>query len=210
MNFHEVRFPAPLSVGSSGGPERRTEIVTLSNGFEERNSPWANSRRRYDAGLGIRSLDDLADVIGFFEARFGQLFGFRWKDWTDFKSCVPSARPSALDQVIATGDGATKVFSLTKRYASGAQSYLRPINKPVAGTVQVAVAGRVLRAETDFTVDLATGTLSLVSAPIEGAFLTAGFEYDVPVRFDTDRITASLAGFAAGGIPSIPVIEVRV
>lgn len=115
-----------------------------------------------------------------------------------------------LDQVLATGDGVTKVFSLTKRYASGAQSYLRPINKPVSGTVQVAVAGRVLKAETDFTVDVASGTLSLVAAPIEGAFLTAGFEYDVPVRFDTDRITASLAGFAAGEIPSIPVVEVRV
>ena len=62
MNFHEVRFPAALSVGSSGGPERRTEIVTLKNGFEERNSPWAHSRRRYDAGLGVRSLDDLAEV----------------------------------------------------------------------------------------------------------------------------------------------------
>ena len=93
MNFHEVRFPAALSVGSSGGPERRTEIVTLKNGFEERNSPWAHSRRRYDAGLGVRSLDDLAEVIAFFEARSGQLYGFRWKDWTDFKSCAPSEAP---------------------------------------------------------------------------------------------------------------------
>lgn len=210
MNFHEVRFPAPLSVGSSGGPERRTEIVTLSNGFEERNSPWANSRRRYDAGLGIRSLDDLADVIAFFEARFGQLYGFRWKDWTDFKSCVPSARPSALDQVLATGDGSTRTFSLMKRYVSGGQFYLRPIGKPVSGTVQVAVAGRVLGSGIDFTVDFSTGALTLVSAPVEGAFVTAGFEYDVPVRFDTDRITASLAGFAAGEIPSIPVVEVRI
>ena len=67
MNFHEVRFPAALSVGSTGGPERRTEIVTLSNGFEERNSPWAHSRRRYDAGLGVRSLDDLAEVVAFYD-----------------------------------------------------------------------------------------------------------------------------------------------
>ena len=97
MNFHEIQFPAALSVGSSGGPERRTEIVTLSNGFEERNSPWAQSRRRYDAGLGVRSLDDLAELIAFFEARHGQLSGFRWKDWTDFKSCLPSGA--------ARGDG---------------------------------------------------------------------------------------------------------
>ena len=105
MNFHEVRFPAALSVGSSGGPERRTEIVTLKNGFEERNAPWAHSRRRYDAGLGVRSLDDLGEVIAFFEARHGQLHGFRWKDWTDFKSGAPSAAPRATDQALGTGDG---------------------------------------------------------------------------------------------------------
>jgi uncharacterized protein (TIGR02217 family) len=84
MSFHEVRFPASLSFGSSGGPERRTDIVTLTSGHEERNSPWAGSRRRYDAGLGVRSLDELSEVIAFFEARQGELYGFRWKDWGDF------------------------------------------------------------------------------------------------------------------------------
>src|SRR5687768_15628591 len=144
MSFHEVRFPAALSVGSTGGPERRTEIVSLSNGFEERNSPWAHSRRRYDAGLGVRSLDDLAEVVAFFEARHGQLHGFRWKDWTDFKSCAPSATPGPLDQPLGTGDGATRVFALAKTYASGGQAYRRPVKKPVAGTVKVAVAGVAL------------------------------------------------------------------
>jgi uncharacterized protein (TIGR02217 family) len=210
MNFHEVRFPAALSAGSSGGPERRTEIVTLQNGFEERNSPWAHSRRRYDAGLGVRSLDDLAEVIAFFEARHGQLYGFRWKDWTDFKSCAPSAQPAPGDQVIGTGDGTRTVFGLTKRYASGAQGYARPIAKPVAGTVRVAVGGMALVAGVDFGVDHAAGAITLAAAPAAGAAVTAGFEFDVPVRFDADRVTASLAGFAAGEIPSIPVIEVRV
>jgi len=90
MNFHEERFPAALSFGSVGGPERRTDIVTLSNGFEERNTPWAHSRRRYDAGVGLRAMDDVDDVLSFFEARRGQMFGFRWKDWSDYKSCKPS------------------------------------------------------------------------------------------------------------------------
>src|SRR6056297_2768908 len=106
MNFHEIRFPASLSFGSVGGPERRTEVVTLANGFEERNTPWAHSRRRYDAGLGMRSLDDIETLIAFFEARRGQLHGFRWKDWSDYKSCAPSAEPAFTDQVIGTGDGA--------------------------------------------------------------------------------------------------------
>lgn len=210
MNFHEVRFPAALSVGSSGGPERRTEIVTLNNGFEERNSPWAHSRRRYDAGLGVRSLDDLSEVIAFFEARYGQLYGFRWKDWTDFKSCLPSASPGARDQRLGAGDGKATVFELSKRYASGQQAYVRPIRKPVQGTVRVAVGGAELAAGEGYLVDVTTGTVTLSSAPAAGVLVTAGFEFDVAVRFDSDRITTSLAGFAAGEVPSIPVVEVRV
>jgi len=210
MNFHETRFPAALSAGSSGGPERRTEIVTLGNGFEERNSPWAHSRRRYDAGLGVRSLDDLAEVLAFFEARHGQLIGFRWKDWTDFKSCAPSREPGPLDQVIGTGDGERRAFVLLKRYASGDQGYDRPIAKPVDGTVQVAVGGVVRPLGDGVSVDHTSGTVTFVTPPAAGAAVTAGFEFDVPVRFDTDRISTSLAGFAAGEIPSVPVIEVRV
>jgi uncharacterized protein (TIGR02217 family) len=210
MNFHEVRFPAPLSKGSTGGPERRTEIVTLSNGFEERNSPWAHSRRRYDAGLGVRSLDDLAEVVAFFEARHGQLYGFRWKDWTDFKSSQPSATPGPLDQVLGTGDGVRTSFALCKHYRSGSESYVRPITKPVAGTVRIAVAGVELALGASFSVDPATGAVALVSAPPAAAEVTAGFEFDVPVRFDADHISTSMAGFAAGEIPSIPVVEVRV
>jgi uncharacterized protein (TIGR02217 family) len=209
MNFHDVRFPAALSVGSSGGPERRTEIVVLNNGFEERNSPWAHSRRRYDAGLGVRSLDDLAALIAFFEARHGQLYGFRWKDWTDYKSCLPSATPSPFDQRLGAGDGTRTVFALAKAYASGTQSYVRPIAKPVAGTVLVG-GGGVPLGGADFSVDHGTGAVHLATAPGPGAEVTAGYEFDVPVRFDSDRISASLAGFAAGEIPSVPVIEVRV
>ena len=118
MAFHEVRFPASLSFGSIGGPERRTEIVALSSGFEERNTPWADARRRYDAGMGLRSLDDLSALVAFFEARAGQLHGFRWKDWSDYKSCLPSRDPAFDDQEIAVGDGVSVTFQLTKAYAS--------------------------------------------------------------------------------------------
>jgi uncharacterized protein (TIGR02217 family) len=208
MNFHEVRFPAALSMGSSGGPERRTEIVTLANGFDERNSPWAHSRRRYDAGLGVRSLDDLAEVVAFFEARHGRLYGFRWKDWSDFKSCMPSRSPSADDQALGAGDGSRRAFPLQKTYASGGLGYSRPIAKPVAGSVRVAVAGTPLAAGA-FTVDTRTGVVTLAQAPAVGAQVTAGFEFDVPVRFDTDRISASLSSLSAGEIPSIPIVEVK-
>jgi uncharacterized protein (TIGR02217 family) len=209
MSFHEVRFPTDLSFGASGGPERRTEIVTLANGHEVRNAPWAHARRRYDAGMGMRSLDDLESVVAFFEARAGQLHGFRWKDWTDFKSCPASQVIDPMDQAIATGDGATTQFQLVKTYRSGAQSYIRPIVKPVADSVRVAVDGAEVFAP-DFSVDVATGLLTLVAAPQEGAPITAGYAFDVPVRFDTDAISTSVTGFEAGEVPSIPVVEVRV
>ena len=209
MGFHEVRFPANLSFGSTGGPERRTEIVTLANGFEERNTPWAQSRRRYDAGLGLRSLDDVAALIAFFEARRGQLWGFRWKDWADFKSCKPSGAVSALDQVIGTGDGVETVFRLAKTYDPGGMAFRRPILKPVVGTVVLALAGDPVVETVDYTLDAATGEVRFVLAPDVGVAVTAGFEFDVPVRFDTDRIAVSVASFQAGEVPSVPVVEVR-
>ena len=210
MNFHDVRFPASLSFGSVGGPERRTEIVSLANGFEERNSPWADSRRRYDAGVGMRSLDDIETLIAFFEARHGQLFGFRWKDWTDFKSCAPSAEVSFLDQVIGTGDGETRAFQLAKTYKSGVSGYRRRISKPTDGSVLVAVADDQLFETVHFSVDYETGFVTFEDAPDDGVEIRAGFEFDVPVRFDSDRLEMSMQSFSAGEIPNVPVVEVRV
>lgn len=209
MNFHDVRYPTNLSFGSSGGPERRTEIVTLVNGYEERNSPWQDSRRHYDAGSGMRSLDDLETLISFFEARRGELFAFRWKDWSDFKTCRPSLGVGSLDQQIGVGDGSKLHFQLLKVYSSGDQSYTRTLSKPVTGTVRVAINGVTQTETTQFSVDTATGQVSFNLPPAAGLIVTAGCEFDVPVRFDTDRISTSLATFQAGQIPSVPVIEVR-
>lgn len=209
MAFHDVRFPAALSFGAMGGPERRTDIVTLANGHEERNSPWAHSRRRYNAGMGLRAHDDLAQLVAFFEARQGPLHGFRWKDWGDYKSCLPSAEVACLDQLVAVGDGATTVFQLVKTYGSGVQSYVRPIRKPVDGTVHVSIDGVDQQAGLDFSVDLGTGLLTFGQAPASGVEIKSGFEFDVPVRFDTDVIQTSLATFEAGEAPDVPLIEVR-
>lgn len=209
MAFHEIRFPANLSFGSVGGPERRTEIVTLANGFEERNTPWLHSRRRYDAGVGLRSLNDIDTLIAFFEARAGQLHGFRWKDWSDYKSCAPMATPTHFDQLIGTGDGLATVFQLQKTYVSGLQSYTRPIRKPVGGTVLVAVADDPKLETLEYAVDLEAGEVTFVLAPDLGTRVTAGFEFDVPVRFDTESIQTSVASFQAGDVPNVPVVEVR-
>lgn len=210
MNFHEVSFPASLSFGSVGGPERRTDIVTLANGFEERNTPWAHSRRRYDAGLGMRSLDDVETLISFFEARQGQMFGFRWKDWSDFKSGAATGDVDKGDQVIDWGDGARTEFQLVKTYSSGGFSYVRPIAKPVLGTVRLGLDQDEAREGVDFEVDLARGLITFADPPPEQVEITAGFEFDVPVRFDTDKIQTSVASFQAGDVPNVPVVEVRV
>lgn len=209
-NFHEVRFPAGLSFGSVGGPERRTEIVTLNSGFEERNTPWEDARRRYDAGVAMRSADDLETVLSFFEARAGRLYGFRWKDWCDYKSCLPSREPAFEDQEIGVGDNVQTEVQLCKNYTSGKTVYCRAVTKPIEGTVSIGVGGVELFEGEGFSVDYATGVVRFVEAPYEAALITAGFAFDVPVRFDTDRLEMSMANFAAGNVPNIPVIEVRV
>ncbi len=210
MSFHEVRFPASVSLGAVGGPERRTQIVALASGHEERNTPWLHSRRRYDAGLGLRTLDDIEAVIAFFEARRGQLHGFRWKDWADYKSCVASRAVSHLDQVIGRGDGVTTVFKVVKSYSSGDNAYVRPISKVVAGSVRIGVGGDPRVEGDDFTYDANLGQVRFVFPPDINLPVTAGFEFDVPVRFDTDAVRVSISSFNAGEVPNIPVLEIRI
>jgi uncharacterized protein (TIGR02217 family) len=211
MAFHDVRFPTAISFGARGGPERRTEIVALGSGREERNQRWAGSKRRYEAGYGVKSLDDLYAVIAFFEERRGRFHGFRWRDAADCKSCAMSAEPSATDQAIATGDGVTAAFQLVKTYGSAFAPWSRDIAKPVEGTLLVAVDGAPQTEGAAFACDYATGllTFDIGHIPAEGAAITAGFEFDVPVRFETDRLEVSLDGFHHGSIPSIPVVEIR-
>jgi uncharacterized protein (TIGR02217 family) len=206
MNFHEIRFPTAIAFHSTGGPMRKTEIVTLGSGYEERNAVWANSRRSYDVGYGVKTLDDMYAAIAFFEARMGQLYGFRLKDFSDYKSCAPGGDAAATDQAIGTGDGTTTAFQLVKTYTSGPSSWTRAIKKPVDGTVLVSVAGAAL--SSGFSVDTTTGLVSFATAPASGAAIAAGFEFDVPVRFDTDQLSINLSNFAAGEIPSIPIVEV--
>ncbi len=211
MSFHEVRFPTAISRGAQGGPERRTDVVVLGSGHEERNARWADSRRTYNAGYGVKSLDDLHAVVAFFEERRGRLYGFRWRDHFDFRSCPPQQAVTAADQTIGSGTGAIATFQLVKTYGSSFAPWVREIKKPVAGTVRVAVAGVEKTLGTQFTVDAATGVVTFLAGhvPAGGQTVTAGFEFDVPVRFDADRLEISLSGFQHGVIPNIPIVEVR-
>ncbi len=211
--FNEARFPTDVALGARGGPERRTDIVTLRSGAEERNSIWADGRRKYQAGYGVKSFAQLEAVLHFFEAQRGRLYGFRWKDRFDYRSCPSPQAPSALDVGLGSGDGSTATFQLIKPYGSSAGSqYLRNIRKPVSGTVKLAVAGILSPGDIAWTLDTTTGLITFLPGhiPASGAFVTAGFEFDVPVRFDTDYLEIDLAHFEAGQIPNIPIIEIRV
>lgn len=209
MAFHEVRLPARLAFGSTGGVERRTEVVTLGSGFERRSTPWAHGRRRYLIGANLRTLDDMAALTAFFEARRGRLYGFRFRDFADFKSCAPGAAITAFDQALGVGDGERVRFDLRKRYGEDDEAVERRIAKPVEGTAKMAVGGEVLASDA-FELDASTGVVTLTSPPASGVAVTAGFEFDVPVRFDADRIDVTLESFAAGRMAAVPLIEVRV
>ncbi|MEQ8405698.1 MAG: DUF2460 domain-containing protein [Oceanicaulis sp.] len=203
--FHDVRFPLSIGLSARGGPQRRTEIVTLGSGREERNSAWANSRRRWDAAPGVRSLDDVAVLIAFFEARRGRLHAFRFADPLDHKSCAPSAEPAATDQVIGTGDGATSTFALTKTYGQGESAFVRPVSLPLTGSVLAAVDGEPALVALD-----GQGRIVFDVPPADGAAVTAGYRFDTPARFDTDQLDVTADGFRTGDIPSVPLVEVRV
>jgi uncharacterized protein (TIGR02217 family) len=212
MSFHDVQFPTAISLGASGGPERRTEIVALGSGYEERNTPWSQSRRRYNAGYGVKSRNDIYSVIEFFEARRGRLYGFRWKDYNDFKSGQPLNAITASDQVIGSGDGVTTDFQLVKTYTSGTISETREIKKPIKSTLLVAVDSVDQQIDIDFTLDDGMGLITFLpsSIPGGGQTITAGFEFDVPVRFDTDYLSINQIAFSAGEIPAIPIVELRI
>lgn len=205
--FHEIRFPLDVSLRTGGGPERRTDVVMMASGREERNQKWAHSRRRYEAGYGVKSLNALSAVVAFFEERRGRLYGFRFRDRLDWTSALPGAVIAPHDQPIGIGDGATATFALVKTYGAGFAPYVRPIAKPVAGSVRVAVDGVETSA---FSCDPATGLVTFApgAIPATGAAITAGFRFDVPVRFDTDTLDINLEAFEAGAIPKIPLIEI--
>ena len=209
-SFHEVVFPLAIALQSRGGPRRKTDIVTTGSGREERNAKWAQSRRFYDAGSGVKTLSDLATLIAFFEERRGRLYGFRWRDRMDDRSCSPGFNPAATDQIIGTGDGATRFFQLVKIYGGEFAHYRRTIRKPMQGSVLIAVNGITAKVDQAYSCDPTTGLVMFAanSIPPFGAKITAGYRFDVPVRFDTDELSIDLQAFTAGEVPSIPLVEI--
>jgi uncharacterized protein (TIGR02217 family) len=198
MGFVEVQFPTDISYGSSGGPEYATDIVASNSGHEQRNVNWQQARARYNVAHGVKTKTQLDALIAFFRARKGRAYGFRFKDWTDYQGT----------ETIGTGDGVTTQFQLIKTYASGSIIESRTITKPVIGSVQV-YDNAVLQT-TGVSVDTTTGLVTFATAPTVGQVITASYQFDVPVRFDTDRLSASLDAYGINSWLDITLIEVRI
>jgi len=205
--FHNISFPLSLAFGASGGPMRVTEITQLANGAEHRNTAHSQSRRKYNAGAGVKSIDELSVLITFFESRLGQLHSFRFRDPMDHKSCRPSDAISATDQIIGQGDGMESQFQLLKTYEDSYGEYRRLIKKPISETVMIALNGEGITAS-DFNVSELSGEVSFNVPPATGTVISAGFEFDVAVRFDVDQLDLALESFGAGQAANIPLIEV--
>jgi len=203
----EVYFPLALALDTRVAPEFSTAIIVTASGFERRNSLWGNALLRFDVGPGVRSDTDIGTLIAFFRARRGAARGFLLTDPTDFSSAGMTGVPGATDQVIGGGDGTTSAFQLVKSYgASGDDAQVRPITRPQAASLLVAVNG--VAVGSGWTLGTG-GVVSFAVAPAAGAVVTAGFLFDVPVRFESDSLQITGATFAAGEAPSVPVVEIR-
>ncbi len=197
--FHEVQFPADISYGAAGGPGYSTTVVTTISGHERRNANWSASRGKWNVAHGLKKREQVAALISFFRARKGRAYGFRFKDWTDYQ---------AFAQPIGTGDGVATEFQLAKSYASGAETEMRVIAKPVAGTVKIYRDG--VEAMSGWTVDTATGIVTFGVAPAVDIQITADFEFDVPARFDTDQMDITIETYQLGSWGQIAIVEIRV
>ena len=200
MAFIETRFPTDIAFGSAGGPEYSTDVVITQSGFEQRNSNWEAARARYNVAHGVKTQTQLDTLIAFFRARRGKADGFRFKDWTDFK---------VTGQNIGTGNGTLTTFQLKKTYVNGSISETRTIVKPVAGSIAI-YKNAVLQSGSTYTADTTNGQIIFTAAPASGVVITADFEFDVPVRFDTDHLSASLDNYGSHSWSNIPLIEIRV
>ncbi len=211
--FAEVQFPSEISYGSKGGPVFSTEIITSFSGHEQRCINWAYARSRYDIGSGIKTEEQWHQLIAFFRARRGRAIGFRYKDWSDYR---------AINQVIGIGDGSATQFQLIKTYKSDSDYYegleaesthtlyAREIKKPIKNHIfALYFNSRQIETEGIYGVDFTTGIIDFASPPSQGTSITADFEFDVPVRFDTDHLDLQSNSFGASSWNNIPLVEIK-
>ena len=194
MFFSEVRFPDDISYGAVGGPQFSTDVIITKNGYEKRNVNWSSARIKYNVSHGVKTKTQLSRLISFFRERKGKAYGFRFKDWSDHKS---------TDQKIGIGDGTTNKLQLIKTYSN----CIRTINKPVKDTIKIFFNSEELTK--GYNVDHRTGLISFDNPPPINVVITATFEFDIPARFDTDTLSASIDNLNTYSWQNIPIIEIK-
>lgn len=192
--FHDVRFPDAIARGAIGGPEFSTDVIAVASGYEQRNVNWSAARAKFDISTGIRTREQMAEVIAFFRARRGRAYGFRFRDWNDFEA-TGEALASTADPL---------VWQLRKQYVSGPSAEQRAITKPEIGTVVVRVDGDPVAVTVDHLTGLVTFPTALAAQPY------ADFSFDVPVRFDADHLPVTAVAYHIQQVSSIQLVEVRV
>lgn len=199
MAFLETpRFPESVSEGAAGGPVFMTHVFDCNGGLEQRNCFWTRARHQYDVSLGIRDQADMDDVRNFFVVIQGRKNSFRYKDWNDYR---------LVSEQIATGDGSTTTFQITKTYTTGSYTHVRKVRKPVTTGLKVYVNDVLMTLTTDYTVVESTGIITFVAAPTNGHSIKVTGEFDVPVRFDVDAMAASHVGFEAEDWGGVSLVE---
>lgn len=193
------RFPESISEGAAGGPSFRTAVFESHDGTEQRGVMWRLPRHRYNVALGIRTANEMDTVADFFYTVRGRFVGFRYKDWNDYE---------IVNGNIGTGDGATTDYQIVKKYTVGTYTFTRNIFKPVSGTLVVKVNNVTQTLTTDYTINYDTGIVSFVVAPTSTHPIVVSCEFDVPVRLDTDLMSAQHVGYEAMDWTSITLVEV--
>jgi uncharacterized protein (TIGR02217 family) len=204
--FDDLAFPLDIGRRAQVAPAFSTRIIETISGHEQRSTQWADARLSFDAGPGVRSEADIAALIAFFRARRGAARGFRFRDPFDHVSGAFGSDPAPDDQALGMGDGVRTDFALLKTYGDGADAQLRYITRPVAGTIRLALDGIE---QLDGWSHVGGGEIAFEVAPGEDVLVSAGFAFDVPVRFAEDRLEIDRETFAAGMVPSVPLVEIR-
>jgi uncharacterized protein (TIGR02217 family) len=204
--FDDISFPLDIGRRAQVAPIFSTRVIESVSGHEQRSTEWADARMSFDAGPGVRSETDIATLIAFFRARRGAARGFRFRDPFDNVSGAFGTEPSSTDQLLGVGDGARSEFPLVKYYGEDESAQQRFITRPVENTIRVALDG--IEQETGWS-HVGLGVIAFDTPPEAGVDVTAGFAFDVPVRFAEDRLEIDRETFAAGIVPSVPLMEIR-
>lgn len=210
MAFRNVLLPGTISSGASSTPMWQTDVARTPSGYEKRVARRSDALRKCVAPLNIRSLNDLHELLAHFNVMQGPYYSFPFKDRLDYKSCAPETEISMTDTNIGTGDGVTAAFQLRKGYISGAFTHYRNILLPVSGRLLIAVAGVAKNETTHWTADYTTGIITFTGGniPTAAQAVTAGFEFNCKVRYDTNDLQVVIEAYRTGSIPTIALIEV--